>query len=172
MASLKVIRKRISTVRSTQQVTKAMKMVAAAKLRRAQLINLRAAVTRHAQLEAVEQDRELFLAEMEENKDIAKLLIMHADVNLRTAGGASPLHMAAARDARDVETLLDKGAHIDAQDNRGWTALHTAVSANQLEVVKLLLEKGADPGLKNKRDETANDVAHKKGFEEIGNLFD
>jgi len=36
MASLKVIRKRIVSVRSTQQITKAMKMVAAAKLRRAQ----------------------------------------------------------------------------------------------------------------------------------------
>ncbi|MGD9762162.1 MAG: ATP synthase F1 subunit gamma [Candidatus Binatia bacterium] len=36
MASLKTIRKRITSVRSTQQITKAMKMVAAAKLRRAQ----------------------------------------------------------------------------------------------------------------------------------------
>jgi F-type H+-transporting ATPase subunit gamma len=36
MPSLKVLRKRITTVRSTQQITKAMKMVAAAKLRRAQ----------------------------------------------------------------------------------------------------------------------------------------
>jgi len=36
MASLKEIRTRISTVKSTQQITKAMKMVAAAKLRRAQ----------------------------------------------------------------------------------------------------------------------------------------
>src|SRR5436309_11783475 len=36
MPSLKVLRKRIATVRSTQQITKAMKMVAAAKLRRAQ----------------------------------------------------------------------------------------------------------------------------------------
>jgi F-type H+-transporting ATPase subunit gamma len=36
MASLKIIRKRISSVKSTQQITKAMKMVAAAKLRRAQ----------------------------------------------------------------------------------------------------------------------------------------
>ena len=36
MASLKVIRKRIASVKSTQQITKAMKMVAAAKLRRAQ----------------------------------------------------------------------------------------------------------------------------------------
>src|SRR5216110_1265535 len=36
MPSLKALRKRIATVRSTQQITKAMKMVAAAKLRRAQ----------------------------------------------------------------------------------------------------------------------------------------
>jgi F-type H+-transporting ATPase subunit gamma len=36
MASLKIIRKRIASVRNTQQITKAMKMVAAAKLRRAQ----------------------------------------------------------------------------------------------------------------------------------------
>jgi F-type H+-transporting ATPase subunit gamma len=36
MPSLKALRKRVTTVRSTQQITKAMKMVAAAKLRRAQ----------------------------------------------------------------------------------------------------------------------------------------
>ena len=36
MATLKVIRKRISSIRNTQQITKAMKMVSAAKLRRAQ----------------------------------------------------------------------------------------------------------------------------------------
>ena len=36
MASLKIIRKRISSVKNTQKITKAMKMVSAAKLRRAQ----------------------------------------------------------------------------------------------------------------------------------------
>ena len=36
MASLKTIRKRISSVKNTQKITKAMKMVSAAKLRRAQ----------------------------------------------------------------------------------------------------------------------------------------
>ena len=36
MSSLKEIKSRISSVQSTQQITKAMKMVAAAKLRRAQ----------------------------------------------------------------------------------------------------------------------------------------
>ncbi len=42
MASLKDIRRRISSVQSIQQVTKAMKMVAAAKLRRAQMNMLQA----------------------------------------------------------------------------------------------------------------------------------
>ncbi len=36
MATLKIIRKRIGSIRNTQQITKAMKMVSAAKLRRAQ----------------------------------------------------------------------------------------------------------------------------------------
>jgi F-type H+-transporting ATPase subunit gamma len=42
MASLKVIRRRIASVKSTQQITKAMKMVSAAKLRRAQDAAMRA----------------------------------------------------------------------------------------------------------------------------------
>jgi len=42
MATLKAIRKRIGSIRNTQQITKAMKMVAAAKLRRAQDAVLRA----------------------------------------------------------------------------------------------------------------------------------
>ena len=48
MATLRDIRRRISSVRSTQQITKAMKMVAAAKLRKAQdrLINARPYATR------------------------------------------------------------------------------------------------------------------------------
>jgi F-type H+-transporting ATPase subunit gamma len=36
MATLKAIRRRIASVQSTQQVTRAMKLVSAAKLRRAQ----------------------------------------------------------------------------------------------------------------------------------------
>jgi F-type H+-transporting ATPase subunit gamma len=42
MATLKTIRKRISSVKNTQQITKAMKMVSAAKLRRAQEAAVRA----------------------------------------------------------------------------------------------------------------------------------
>ncbi|NCN95433.1 MAG: ATP synthase F1 subunit gamma, partial [Bdellovibrionales bacterium] len=43
MANLKDIRSRIGSVKNTQQITRAMKMVSAAKLRRAQnnIVNLR-----------------------------------------------------------------------------------------------------------------------------------
>jgi len=37
MANLKEVRERIKSVKNTQQITKAMKMVAASKLRRAQM---------------------------------------------------------------------------------------------------------------------------------------
>jgi F-type H+-transporting ATPase subunit gamma len=78
MATLKAIRKRISSIRNTQQITKAMKMVSAAKLRRAQeaallarpyadkmndiLINLSARVSRAAHpLLAVREEKRIQL---------------------------------------------------------------------------------------------------------------
>jgi F-type H+-transporting ATPase subunit gamma len=78
MATLKAIRKRISSIRNTQQITKAMKMVSAAKLRRAQeaavqarpyaekmtdlLKNLSARVSREAHpLLTVREERKVYL---------------------------------------------------------------------------------------------------------------
>jgi F-type H+-transporting ATPase subunit gamma len=78
MATLKIIRKRITSIRNTQQITKAMKMVSAAKLRRAQeaalmarpyadkmneiLINLSARVSRSAHpLLAIREERRIQL---------------------------------------------------------------------------------------------------------------
>lgn len=82
MASLKAIRKRILSVRSTQQITKAMKMVAAARLRRAQeaAIAARGYSTRLAELAAVlrgqgEGDREPLLAEPAERGRVAVVLV-------------------------------------------------------------------------------------------------
>ncbi|KAI8048050.1 ankyrin repeat-containing domain protein [Gilbertella persicaria] len=50
------------------------------------------------------------------------------------------------------------GALINSQDKEaGWTPLLIAVSAGHTDVVKLLLEKGADPSLEN---ETSQSVLH------------
>ncbi|MFQ5750459.1 MAG: F0F1 ATP synthase subunit gamma, partial [bacterium] len=74
MATLRDIKRRISSVRSTQQITKAMKMVSAAKLRKAQerLLNSRPYAVRIEELLAhvtAKVDRELhpLLAEREPN---------------------------------------------------------------------------------------------------------
>ncbi len=47
-------------------------------------------------------------------------------------------------DVEKVISLLDSGADINAKDQRGWTALLWAVSRGQMDLVKLLLDRGAD----------------------------
>lgn len=54
---------------------------------------------------------------------------------------------AEAGDADAVSEALSEGAHIDALDERGMSALHIAVAHRRLSAVTALLAAGADPGL-------------------------
>ncbi len=54
-----------------------------------------------------------------------------------------------------VEFLLDRGIAIQAQANTGQTALHWAVIGGQIETVKLLLRRDADPKATNVHGGTA-----------------
>ena len=69
------------------------------------------------------------------------------DPRAKAAGlsaGSTALHWAAAHDRHDViETLLDAGAFVDAQDDYGVTPLRTACRFGSLETVRLLIERGA-----------------------------
>src|SRR2546427_6609687 len=93
MPSLKALRKRIATVRSTQQITRAMKMVAAAKLRRAQEAAERArpyaaklAEMFEAVAAGVEPDTHPLLARREERR--IDLVVVSSDRGL--CGGEQP----------------------------------------------------------------------------------
>ena len=65
-------------------------------------------------------------------------------------GGRSALHLAVFKDDMDlIDTLLAKGANIDAVDAQGETPLSHAVIDGQIEIIKLLLSKGANVNIKN-----------------------
>ena len=64
--------------------------------------------------------------------------------------------------------MLKHGANINATDKLNRTHLHLAVLCNHNECVRLLLlQTEIDLNKKNSDDETAMDVAKKKGFAEI-----
>src|ERR1035438_406141 len=54
------------------------------------------------------------------------------------------IQAAAQGDAAEVNRLLAAGAHLDAADRFGQTALLAAVQNNRTNIVKLLIKRGAD----------------------------
>lgn len=53
-----------------------------------------------------------------------------------------------------VQSLLAKGAQVNAKDKAGATALHFAAASGNAEIVKELLAKGADVNVKDKEGTT------------------
>jgi uncharacterized protein len=58
-----------------------------------------------------------------------------------------------------VELLIERGAAIDAADNRGRTALMIAAERGDDVVVETLVTRGADRTLRDKTGKTAHDLA-------------
>lgn len=88
---------------------------------------------------------------------ITKELVDHkADVNQASRYGATPLMFAAQGDVESTRILLAAGANPNSvvPDN-GQTALIIASTMGQLDVVKALLDKGADPNIKDANSFTA-----------------
>jgi ankyrin repeat protein len=48
-----------------------------------------------------------------------------------------------------VRWLLDRGIHPDVAPYLGRTGLHWAIPGGHLEVIRLLLERGADPSIRD-----------------------
>ena len=96
-------------------------------------------------------------------------------VNSRGANGTTPLHfMAVLGDIHASELLLDAGAHIDAIDNSGCTALHVAVELQHEPLIELLVSRGASSFVVNDKDESplsrAEEAANKRLIKLLRNV--
>ena len=58
----------------------------------------------------------------------------------------TPLHLAAQKSGsiEGMESLIQRGADLNARNKAGWTPLHIAVAENSYDKAKMLLEAGAD----------------------------
>ena len=67
--------------------------------------------------------------------------------------------------------LINKGIDLNLQDEEGWTALHCAVWFNNIEVLRLLLEAGADPDIEQRKGEKPIDFAKRLKRQEMVKLL-
>jgi ankyrin repeat protein len=101
---------------------------------------------------------------------VSALLAKGAAVNEPGARGATPLMQLAGwgyspvADRRLAEQFLRLEASVNARDDFGSTALMLAARRGKVDLVKLLLAKGADPKIENCHGETAASLAHSGGY--------
>ncbi|HEY9094337.1 MAG TPA: ankyrin repeat domain-containing protein [Hydrogenophaga sp.] len=115
----------------------------------------------------------LMMAALKGHLELARELIAHkADVN---KPGWTPLHYACSNpqpESRDMAALLlENHAYIDAESPNKTTPLMMAAHYGHADAVKLLLEEGADPSLRNEQGLTAVDFARRAGRAEQADMI-
>jgi ankyrin repeat protein len=101
----------------------------------------------------------LMMASIDGNLPLVKTLVIGHKAQLDHIGW-TPLHYACARGQLEVaQFLIANGAIVDSMSLGNTTPLMMAVQAGNEQLVKLLLDKGADLQLQNQQGFTAIDIA-------------
>ena len=101
------------------------------------------------------------------------LLSKGADINARDSGGQTALLYACKRSFNETAAfLLKNGAEVNVQSKKkGVTALMLAAVSGNVELVRMLLEHGADANLTDIFGRTAKFLAQKKGNSAVVDLL-
>jgi uncharacterized protein len=82
--------------------------------------------------------------------EVTRLLLdAGSDITRRDARLQTALHYASAAGANAVSLLLNAGADVNAADSDGETALHLAAEQGSVGTVFALLDRGADPNVRD-----------------------
>ncbi|HUV29895.1 MAG TPA: ankyrin repeat domain-containing protein [Acidobacteriota bacterium] len=76
------------------------------------------------------------------------------------------LPASAGGSAEIVSSLAENGFKLDQTDGDGWTPLHYAVSEGRVDVLKYLVGQGLSTDVRNKKGESAFNLASRKGYRE------
>lgn len=75
------------------------------------------------------------------------------------------VYWASLGDVEQVENGLQEGLNVNSADEEGYSALHAAAENDHLEVVKLLVSKGAD--VDHRSTYTALELAEMAGNKDV-----
>ena len=101
------------------------------------------------------------------------LIAADANLNARDKTGRTPLMIYASHQNHDTALfVIRKGADVNLDDDRGWTALHHACANGDPEMTTLLLARGATPGLKTGDNKTPRDLAGAGQHQEVLDILD
>ena len=117
-----------------------------------------------------------------ENEQAIELLLQHgADMKITDPSGRNVLLVSVGSYQRGyIGTLVSRGIDINSQDNDGNTALHYPLMnvlknrmylTNSKGIIKILMEEGADPYIRNKKGKSPMDLAVESGEDELINLL-
>ena len=116
----------------------------------------------------------LMLASFNGHTDIVRILLdSGAETDqLDSLGRTALIYGSSGPFPQTIELLLERQANPNVADlDEHFTALMHAAAEGNIEVVKVLLAHGADPGMKDIDGDTAESFARQGGHQEVADLL-
>ncbi|MBA0746500.1 hypothetical protein Gogos_009010 [Gossypium gossypioides] len=123
------------------------------------------------------KEKDLFKAAEKGDSSIFKSLSqdhLTKSLKLRNEDARSLLHVTVSSAHPEMVKLLSDAADesvVNGIDEEGWAPIHSAASIGNLEIMEILLSKGANVNVKNDGGRTALHYAASKGWLKIAELL-